>query len=136
MKQMFRAVVLVLLVGGWGLASSAVHVVRTPGSLALVPKDRLAFHDTYVDTRKWTVTDDQRHPAVVARLVHLGRADLLRHTLPDESADAAAVTLDAIAAQQPLPGVATSSVAGTLMQNAEGQVKTVVNLAKDKAGKI
>ncbi len=103
MKQMFRAVTLVLLVGGWTLAGSAVHVVRTPTSLAIVPKDRLSFHDTYVDTRKWTVTDDQAHPAVVARLVHLGRGDLLRHTLPADTADAAG-TLDAIAAQQPVRG--------------------------------
>ncbi len=135
MKQMIRAVTLVLLVGGWSLAGSAVYVVRTPTSFAIVPKDRLAFHDTYVDTRKWTVADDQSHPAVVARLVHLGRGDLLDHTLPSDTADAAG-TLAAIAAQQPVPGVATSTAAGTLMKSAEGQIKSVVDLAKDKAGKI
>ena len=135
MKQMFRAVTLVLLVGGWTLAGSAVHVVRTPTNLAIVPKDRLSFHDTYVDTRKWTVADDQAHAAVVARLVHLGRGDLLRFTLPADTTDASG-TLDAIAAQQPVPGVATSTAAGTLMRNAEGQIKTVVDLAKSKAGKL
>ena len=135
MKQMIRAVTVVLLAGGWTLASSALYVVRTPGSVALVPKDRLAFHDTYVDTRKWTLVDDQAHPAVVARLVRLGRGDLLDHTLPSDTADPAA-TLAAIAAQQPVPGVATSTAAGTLMRNAEGQIKTVVDLAKGKSNKI
>ena len=135
MKQMIRAVTLVLLVGGWGLAGSAVHVIRTPSNVALVPKDRLSFHDTWVDTRKWTLADDQAHAAVVARLVHLGRGDLLRHTLPANTVEADAA-LAAIAAAQPAPGVATSPVTGTVMQNAEGQIKTVVDLAKDKAHKI
>ncbi len=135
MKQMIRAVTVVLLAGGWSLAGSAVHVIRTPNNIALVPKDRLTFHETYVDTRKWTLADDQAHPAVVARLVHLGRADLLKHTLPTNVTDYNA-TLAAIAAAQPMPGVATSPVTGTIMQDAEGQLKTVVDLAKDKAHKI
>ncbi len=135
MKQMIRAVTLVLLVGGWSLAGSAVHVVRTPGNLAVVPKDRLSFHDTYLDTRKWTLADDQAHPAVVARLVHLGRSDLLAHTLPN-STDAQA-TLDAIAAQQPAPApTADVSTLGGVVNQAAGQVRTVVDLAKQKAGKI
>jgi hypothetical protein len=135
MKQMIRAVTVVLLAGGWSLAASAVHVIRTPSNIAIVPKDRLTFHETWVDTRKWTLADDQAHPAVVARLVHLGRADLLKHTLAADGVggDAALV---AIAAQQPTPGVATSPVTGTLMQNAEGQMKQVVDLARDKAHKL
>jgi hypothetical protein len=134
MKQLFRAVVLVLLVGGWSLAASAVHVIRTPTNIALVPKDRLAFHDTWLDTRKWTLVDDSAHPAVVARLVHLGRADLLRHTLPGVTDPDA--SLAAIAAGQPAPGVATSTAAGTIVKSAEGDFKTVVDLAKDKAGRL
>ena len=135
MKQMFRAVTLLLLVGGWSLATAAVHVIRTPNNLAIVPKDRLGYHDTWVDTRKWTLAEDQAHPAVVARLVHLGRADLLRHTLPDGIADFDG-TLMAIAASQPVPGVATSAAAGTVLKSAEGQIKTVVDLAKVQAKKI
>lgn len=136
MRQMIRAVTLVLLVGGWGLAGSAVHVVRTPSNVAIVPKDRLGFHDTWVDTRKWSLADDQAHAAVVSRLVHLGRADLLRHTLPADSADAATVELEAIAAQQPAAGVATSTVPVTLIKNAQIDVKTVVDSAREKAGKL
>jgi hypothetical protein len=137
MKQLFRAVTLVLLVGGWTLAGSALHVVRTPTNVALLPKDRLSFHDTWVDTRKWTLTDDQAHAELVARFVHLGRSDLLRHTLPTDLPTPVAVAeLDAIAAQQPLPGVATSTAPVTLIKNAQGEVKNVVDLAKSKTDKF
>ncbi len=135
MKQMIRAVTVVLLAGGWSLAGSAVHVIRTPSNIAIVPKDRLTFHETWVDTRKWTLDDDRAHPAVVTRLVNLGRADLLKHTLPVDGADHSGA-LSAIAAAQPSPGVATSPVTGAIIQNAEGQVKTMVHLAKDEAHKL
>ena len=135
MKQLFRAVTLVLLVGGWSLAASAVHVIRTPNNLVVVPKDQIRFHDTFLDTRQWTVTDDQAHPAVVARLVHLGRPDLLHHTLPVDGVAADAM-LTAIAASQPLPNVATSSAAESAMNKAGGELKTVVDLAKGQAKKL
>ena len=139
MKRMFRAVTLLLLVGGWALAGSAVHVVRTPGNVAVVTKNQLGFHDTYLDTRKWTLADDQAHPAVVARLLYLKRPDLLRHTLPADAIDPTA-TLAVIALQQPTSatGVVTTptDAAGSMMRDAAGQVKTVVDLAKAKAGKI
>jgi len=137
LKQMFRAVTLVLLVGGWTLAGSALHVVRTPTNVALVPKDRLSFHDTWLDTRKWTLADDQAHPALVARFVHLGRPDLLRHTLPADLPEPAALAeLDAVAAQEPVAGVATSTTPVTLIKSAQGEVKTVVDLAKSKTDKF
>ncbi len=134
MKQMFRAVTLVLLVGGWTVAGSAVHLVRTPGNWAILPKDRLTFHDTYLDTRKWTLADDQTHPTVVARLVHLGRTDLLAHTLPAGTDPQA--TFEAIAADQPTAPAGGVSTLGSVVNQAAGQVRTVVDLAKAKAGKI
>ena len=135
MKQMFRAVVLLLLVGGWALASSAIHVVRTPSNIAIVTKDRPGFHDTWVDTRKWTIADDQAHPAVVARLVHLGRPDLLRHTLPANVADAEAALI-AIAAAQPAAGAATTTGAGIAVDKVEDKGKAVVDLVKREASKL
>lgn len=82
-KQLFRAVVVVALVGGWALASAAVHVIRAPGQSfpVVITKDKLVYKDTYVDTRNWTITDDQAHPAVVARLIQLGQTDVLAHTV-------------------------------------------------------
>ena len=136
MRQLIRAVTVVLLVGGWTLAGSAVHVVRTPNHVVLAPKLRLSPYDTYVDTRQWTLADDQKHPSVVAGLLHEGHGDLLIHTMPTGVADPQA-TLEAIAIAPPVPSdEGMSTGAGTLMKNAEGQVKTVVDLAKTHVGKL
>lgn len=85
MKKLFRLVVLLLIAGGWGLASSALYVVRTPSKVIVIPKDHLDFKDTYVDTRQWTLADDAAHPEVVARLVQAGKSDLLAHTVNTNS---------------------------------------------------
>ena len=50
-KTLFRLIVLVLLLGGWGLAALSLHVVRTPQTLTIVPKNRLGIVDTVVDVR-------------------------------------------------------------------------------------
>lgn len=74
-----------LLIGGWTLASASLHVVRTPGKVLIIPKDRVGFRDTYVDTRAWTLESVSQHPSVSARLVHLDRASLLSHVITDNS---------------------------------------------------
>lgn len=79
MKTIFRLFVLALLLAGWSLAGMSLHVVRTPDRIALVPKDRIAFEDTYVDTRFWTLDDAAKHHPLLGRLVATDRADLLRH---------------------------------------------------------
>jgi hypothetical protein len=77
MKGFIRFVTLGVIVTGWGLAATAMHMIRTPGNLILIPKDRLGFQDTYVDARQWTSTDLRQHPAVVARLIHLDRSQAM-----------------------------------------------------------
>lgn len=77
MKTIIRLIVLVLIVGGWGLAAAALHVVRTPSTITVVPKNRLGLRDTYVDTRSWTMEDVVKHADVTRRLIALGKADLL-----------------------------------------------------------
>src|SRR4051812_10985615 len=77
MKTTFRLIVAVLLLGGWGLAASAMHVVRTAGSPIIIPKDRLSLHDTYVDVRNWTLDDVSNHPGVAKRLIATGKVDAL-----------------------------------------------------------
>ena len=90
MSKMFRLVVLVLLAGGWTLAASAIHVIRTPGQgvpyvpeswgrITVITKDRLGFKDTYADARKWTTADVAARPALEARLNALGKSELLKH---------------------------------------------------------
>ena len=73
MKTLFRLIVFVLLVAGWGLAATALHVVRTTGTASrefiVVPKNRIGIEDTYVDTRAWTLDDVSNHKSVVDRMI-------------------------------------------------------------------
>jgi hypothetical protein len=92
MKNLFRLVVFVLLVGGWALAASALHVVRTSGTASrefiVVPKNRIAIEDTYVDTRNWTLDDVPSHKGVVVRMIdtqkHMAIAHVTGETEPAE----------------------------------------------------
>jgi len=110
-KQLVRSVMLVLLVGGWALASAAVHVIRAPGqSLPIfITKDHLGYKDTYVDTRAWTINDDRAHPAVVLRLIHLGQADVLAHTVNSNGVPVEAQLLAIVGS----PNTTTSGAAAT-----------------------
>jgi hypothetical protein len=99
-KQLFRAIVVVLLAGGWALASAAVHVIRVPGQSfpVVITKERLNYKDTYVDTRNWTASEDAAHPAVVSRLIELHQSDLLAHTVNTSKVSAETQLRAAIAA--------------------------------------
>src|SRR4051794_23981182 len=77
MKNTFRLIVTLLLLAGWGLAASSMHVIRTSGSPVIIPKDRLGVRDTYVDVRNWTLDDVSNHPGVAKRLIATGKADVL-----------------------------------------------------------
>jgi hypothetical protein len=79
MKTLLRLVVMVLLIVGWSLAIAAVHVVRGPDALTIIPKHRLGLGETYLDTRSWTIEDVSKHPSVVARLLELDKAEVLSH---------------------------------------------------------
>jgi hypothetical protein len=79
MKSLFRLLVLVLMLAGWGLAALSLHVVRTPSSIALIPKQSLGITDTYVDTRLWTVDDVIVHAKLVKRIIETDKTDLLSH---------------------------------------------------------
>ena len=74
-----------VLLSGWGLAISAIHVVRLPGRVLIVPKDHLSLRSTLVDTTGWTSSDLPVHRAVVARLVSLGHTGELSHVLDPNS---------------------------------------------------
>ncbi len=87
MRGFFRLFVFVLLVSGWSLAASALHLVRTPGEphwlgkVMFIPKDRLTFKETYVDMRRWSPADVATHPLVVNRLAELNMNDLVSKAL-------------------------------------------------------
>src|SRR4051812_1235967 len=83
MKTLFRLIVLLLLVVGWGLAALALHIVRTPERVVVIPKNQLGIRDIYADTRTWTPADLPKHADLVQRLVQAGKAESLRHVVPD-----------------------------------------------------
>ncbi len=77
--KLFKFLVVITWLAGWFLAALAVHVVRTPGKIAIVPKDRLNLHDTYVDIRTWTTAEAFNHPKLTARVFQAGKQDLFEH---------------------------------------------------------
>lgn len=91
MRTIFRLICLVFMLGGWALAALALHVVRTPDKIAVVPKNRLGIEDTYVDARNWTLADVPEHAGVVRRIIGTGHADVLAYLAdPKSHADAEA----------------------------------------------
>ena len=79
MKKFFRVIVLLLLMGGWALAASALYVVRSPSGFVVIPKDCLGYRDTYVDVSDWDLNQAALHPVVSQRLIESGHADRLSH---------------------------------------------------------
>src|SRR4051794_5734492 len=111
MKNITRTIVAVLLIGGWALAASSLHVVATPGHLVVIPKDRVGIWSTYEDVRNWTLADVAAHPTVASRLIATGHADALAHvTKAANNDDLVAQLDDAIqnpAKYQPAPAPTT-----------------------------
>lgn len=85
MRSVFRFIVFLLLVVGWGLAALSLHVIRTPDEIGftIITKERFGLSDTYVDTRKWTLDDVGRHPLLVKKLIEVEKADVLKHVVSD-----------------------------------------------------
>lgn len=79
MKKLFVLVMFVFLVAGWALAAASLHVVRTEGSIpkvggvALVPKERLTYRETYLDVRGWSEAKVAAHPSLGRKMA--GRPD-------------------------------------------------------------
>jgi hypothetical protein len=105
MKTTFRLIVALLLLAGWGLAASAMHVIRTGGSPVIIPKDRLALRDTYVDVRNWTIDDVSKHPSVAKRLIATGKADVLAFAVKSNSTDDLLAQLNAAISRAPATSV-------------------------------
>ena len=107
MKKLFRLIVLVLLVSGWGLAAASLHVVRDQKRIVVIPKQRLELRDIYLDTSKWALDDVAKHPAVVNRLIQNGKADVLQHVAPEATGDALPEVLHAAIERGPQKAPAT-----------------------------
>jgi hypothetical protein len=113
--------ILAFVFGGWALAAASLHVVRGPGTMLygyvpvnvqLVPKTNLTFHDTYVDTTKWSAADVATHPAFVERLRQANKADLVTQASERPSpADAQASARPTTAVEKPSAPAVTSAPA-------------------------
>ena len=110
-KRLFRLIVALLLVIGWALAASALHVAWTGQKIVVIPKDHVGLRDTYANTSAWTADDVAAHPALSKRLIATGNGDALaaafKATTPD---DLAAQVTEAIEkgpapTTQPTPGI-------------------------------
>jgi len=84
-KSAFRLVFLVLLLGGWSLAALSLHVIRTPDKFIVIPKEHLGITDTYVDARKWTMSDLANHTDLVKRVLETDKADLFKYVTGNDA---------------------------------------------------
>jgi hypothetical protein len=108
MKKTFRLIVALLLLGGWSLAATALHVVYTGSSVIIIPKNRLGVGDTYVNISNWTADDVSNHPAVVARLMATGKTDTLANVFQSTGGELTAKVQEALAhgpTTQPSPTI-------------------------------
>ncbi len=122
MKQLFRAVVLVSLIGGWAMATAAVHVIRVKDQVfpRVITKGELGYHDTFVDTRNWTLNDDRAHAALVQRLIDTNQTDLLAHTVNSNSAPVRAQLVAAV-------GNKLAAMDHDLLDKSKPEIKTVAS---------
>ena len=82
-KNTFRVLVFVLLLGGWLLAASALHVVWTGNKALIIPKNRIGVRETYVSTAAWSADDVANHPALSTRLLDTGHSEVLAAAFKD-----------------------------------------------------
>jgi hypothetical protein len=93
MLSLLRFAVAMVLLAGWALAALSLHVVRTAAGVELIPKNKLSIVDTYVDVRHWSSDDEDKHPALYARLRQLDQTNLLEASAePEEEAVPSAPT--------------------------------------------
>jgi hypothetical protein len=88
-KLIFRFACVGILFSGWGIAALSLHVVRTPDRIGLIPKQRLGITDTYVDARKWTMSDLPAHAELVQRVLQANKAELFGYLTDPHHGDAA-----------------------------------------------
>jgi hypothetical protein len=129
MKNIFRLVVTLLLLAGWGLAASALHVVRNGSKLAIVPKDRIGARETYVDASHWTANEVAAHPVVVKRLIAAGKTDVLAPAFKASSNEELVAQIEEAIARGP-----TTQPTPTPVEKVEEKVEQVVDKAKEAAG--
>jgi len=107
-RMLFRSACYSFVLFGWTLAALSLHVVRTPGRIGLIPKQRLGFTDTFVDARKWTLADLPAHAQLVQRVLQADKAELFEYLIDPSKGDAADqlnAAIEGSPALQPTPSI-------------------------------
>ena len=79
------AVLLGALIGGAAVFTAFYyHLVRTDKTWLIVPKQRLEWHDAYVDIRGWSYRDWSKHRDLSTNLIAMGRGDLVARSVADQ----------------------------------------------------
>ena len=132
-KFFFRFLVLVLLIGGWAVAASALHVVWSGDKLRVLSKDKLGVRDTWVNTAQWTADDVAAHPIITRRLIATGKADLLSKQFESKTGDELVAKIEEMIARgpttQPTPTVNDQIADG--VEQAAAKVEQVTAKVKD-----
>ena len=132
-KWLFRLMVVALLIGGWAVAASALHIVWSGEKLRVMSKDRLGVRDTYVYTAHWTADDVAAHPIVVKRLIATGKADVLAKNFESKTGDELVAKIEEAIARgpttQPTPSVNDRVADG--VEQAAAKVEQVADTVKD-----
>ena len=132
-KFLFRFLVLVLLIGGWAVAASALHVVWSGDKLRVLSKDKLGVRDTWVNTAHWTADDVAAHSIIARRLIATGKADLLSRQFESKTGDELVATIEETISRgpttQPAPTVNDHIADG--VEQAAAKVEQVTAKVKD-----
>jgi hypothetical protein len=131
-KFLFRLSVLALLIGGWAVAASVLHVVWSGDKLRVMTKDRPAIRDTYVNTAHWTADDVAAHPLVVKRLVKTGNAELLSKSFDSKTGDELTSRIDEAIARGPTtqPTPTVNDQVADKVEQAAAKVEQVADKVK------
>ena len=79
------ALLLGAAIGGGGVfAAFYYHLVRTDKTWLIVPKQRLDWHDAYVDIRGWSPREFSTHRDLSHNLIAMGRGDLVGRSVADQ----------------------------------------------------
>jgi hypothetical protein len=77
------------LIFGFALGCAAIygafnyHVVKSDSGLEFVPKRSASLSETYIDIRKFTVSDWAAHPALSADILAAEKTQLMGQTAPN-----------------------------------------------------
>jgi len=130
-RTIFRLTVLLLLLVGWGLAASALHVVWSGHKLVIIPKDHVGIHDTYANTSAWTPGDVAAHPALSQRLLATGNQDALAGAFKADSPDDLTSQIKDAIAKGP---ASSTQPAGTIAEKVQDRVQQAVHHVQASVG--